>query len=196
MEANHLQGWYCENARCVYNKHKQELAAKRLSEMAENQVIGRIGHYELDDRCRFHAAFASRSQWKVANPNPVLRSCVTVDDSENMDDDDDTESMGDNTQDGDANPAADLRAEDLDNSGDGAEQDLGMDVDEAPAAVALAGNAPGFDDQTTRRINELMATIATRAPQSREKAWFSEEEELLTLLRGHRMSHSQISGVS
>lgn len=91
---------------------------------------------------------------------------------------------------------AEPRTDGRENSVDGTEQGVSMDVDEAPAAAAAAGNAPGFDPQTTRRINELRTAIATRTPQSRPEEWLSEEEELLTLLRGHRMSHIQISEVS
>ena len=63
------------------------------------------------------------------------------------------------------------------------------------AAPAPTGNAPAFNDETNQRINQLVADIRTRALQVAGNRWFTQEEQLLTLLRGEGMTHGRIAEV-
>jgi hypothetical protein len=76
---------------------------------------------------------------------------------------------------------------------DGDDGENGQMVFALPAGPQL----PAFDEETTARINELLAAIAQRVPQAAQpRTWLEEEDELLLFLHARGLSHAQISAVS
>jgi hypothetical protein len=83
---------------------------------------------------------------------------------------------------------------------DGDDGENGQMVFALPAGPQL----PAFDEETTARINELLAAIAQRVPQAAQRVpqaaqprtWLEEEDELLLFLHARGLSHAQISAVS
>lgn len=175
--ASHFKGWFCTTERCPYSKASRLAAREEVRAFKRAQAAGK------------------------ARPDEPDVEMGDADDTDDSDSDSDSDSDDQLMDDGLEDMDVDLEAEEPEEANNN-ERPAGVASPSAapasnpnPAAARQGGGAaralPVFDQATNDRIAQLRQEIARSAPPGNK--WIDEEDELLLLLRRHRVTYVQMA---